>query len=233
MSDKKPNLLLLHGALGSADAFKGLSNLLGEKFNVHALTFSGYGNQPPKGSGFSIQQFTNDVLIYLENNQIEKTHIFGYSMGGYVALNLSTQMPERIGKIFTLGTKFQWTLDYAMRETKRLDPEKIREKVPDFAAELRNRHTAFGWENVLAQTAQMMKGLGNKNILTEEALKTIPGPACIGLGDRDNTVEIEEAAGVYRLLQSGSLMIFPSTPHPLERVNKGLLTQALTSYLGK
>jgi esterase/lipase len=204
---EKPNLLLLHGALGTADSFKGLLAILNNNFNVSTLTFSGHGGQP-FNKNFSISLFTEEVLSFLNKNNIESTHIFGYSMGGYVALRLAVLFPERAGKIFTLGTKFQWTNGYAERETKKLNPEKIKEKVPAFAEELSRRHTSFGWENVLSQTSEMMKDLGNNNILTDEVIKNISVPVCVGLGDRDNTVEIEEASNIYGLLPSSSFNDF-------------------------
>ena len=47
---------------------------------------------------------------------ITRADIFGYSMGGYVALHAARRHPERIGSIMTLGTKFAWDTPTAEKE---------------------------------------------------------------------------------------------------------------------
>lgn len=80
------NLLLLHGAIGSSEQLLPLRDALGSQHTIYTPDFSGHGSEPIKGSAFSIELFAQDTLAFLDQNNIEKTDIFGYSMGGYVAL---------------------------------------------------------------------------------------------------------------------------------------------------
>lgn len=130
------NFLLLHGALGNKNQFLALEQFLQPHFKVYALNFSGHGGSVFDGE-FSMDTFEKDVLRFMKNNSIEKTHIFGYSMGGYVALKLTLDFPEKIQKIMTLGTKINWNPEAAAKEIKMLDPKKIAEKVPAFAENLK------------------------------------------------------------------------------------------------
>jgi pimeloyl-ACP methyl ester carboxylesterase len=154
-------------------------------------------------------------------------------MGGYVALCLALAHPERVDRIATLGTKFRWDPAIAAREAARLDPAIIRAKVPRFADALAARHEgAGGWEAVLARTADFLRELGEHPMLTDTTLSRIPHPVRVIVGDRDNTVSVDESGNVATQLASGTLAVLEDTPHPLEQVPVDILSQALQDFFG-
>ncbi|MBC5775704.1 alpha/beta hydrolase [Pontibacter sp. KCTC 32443] len=212
------NLLLLHGALGAASTLAPLKKALAGEYNVYTLDFSGHGGLELPEQGYSIALFAQNVLEYMQEHQLEHVHIFGYSMGGYVALYLAQQHPDRVKSIFTLATKFAWSEETAAKEVKLLNPEKIKEKVPKFATILAERHTPQNWEQVMYKTADMMQQLGKQPSLTPEVLSYIQQPVQVAVGDRDNMVTLEETIQAYRNLPNASLLILPATHHPLETI---------------
>lgn len=219
-------LLLLHGAIGAKEQFGALEKALENTYDIHTLNFSGHGGAPMQPD-FSIARFADEVLQFLNANQIGKIDIFGYSMGGYVALYLAKNHPERIGKIFTLATKFHWTPEIAQRETKMLDAGKIAEKIPAFAAQLEKRHAPNDWKRVMKQTADMMIQLGDNNPLLPEDYASIANPVRIAIGDKDQMVTLEETVAVYRQLPDATFTVLPDTQHPIEKV----ATERLASEL--
>jgi pimeloyl-ACP methyl ester carboxylesterase len=223
------HLLLLHGALGAADQLQPLKAALSNNYHVHTLSFKGHGGMDDIAT-FSIQAFAEQVLHYLDQHAIDKVNIFGYSMGGYVALYLAHQHPERIQKIFTLATKFLWTPAVAQQEIKMLDAEKIAEKLPAFAQTLEKRHAPLDWKKLLKKTADMMIGLGDHTPLTDAVLEQLELPVLVGIGDKDNMVTLEETIQVYRKLKNANLLVLPKTQHPIEKVNLEKLADAISSY---
>jgi pimeloyl-ACP methyl ester carboxylesterase len=231
---EKTNLLLLHGALGNKEQFTDLGQALEHHFNVHSFDFSGHGAMALKeGESYSMPVFAQNILDYMDSNAIAKADVFGYSMGGYAALYLCTIAPERLNKIYTLGTKICWTAEYAAKETRKLDADIILQKVPAFAAELENRHKAHDWKEVLMHTRQMMEYLGENNHLTEELLKSITHTVRLAQGDRDNTLAIEETLQAYRALPNASFEIYPSTHHPFEKVSIDRLVFAIYEFFAE
>ena len=212
------NLLLLHGALGSAATLVPIQQALQAKYSISTLNFSGHGGQAVPQEPYSMQLFAKDILRFLDEKGIGKTHIFGYSMGGYAALYFALQHPERVGSIFTLATKFNWSPETAEKESKMLNPHKIEEKVPHFAQALATRHAPQDWKQVMHKTAEMMQHLGNAPVLTPDTLRQLQTSVRLGIGDRDNMVTIEETLWAYRLLPSASMLVLPDTRHPLETV---------------
>ncbi len=225
-------LLLLHGATGSSKQFQQLAALLNNVFEVHTLDFSGHGGKPLTAEPFSIGLFANDVLYWMHKKKIATIDIFGYSMGGYVALYLAKHYPKNVGKVFTLATKFNWHPEGATREAAMLIPEKIAEKVPAFAKALQQKH-GENWKTVLQKTAEMMINLGNSPALPLTALMDIQQAVQISVGDKDNMVTLEETIAAYRQLKNSQLLVLPQTQHPFEKVNTKRIAEEIKSYFSE
>lgn len=226
----KPNLILLHGALGTKAQFKSLKEQLSDHFEVHDLDFEGHGSNHSSNE-FSMELFAQNVIQYLTELNIEQTHIFGYSMGGYVGLTVAKSTPERIGKIITLGTKFNWTKEIAEQEIKMLNPDKIEEKVPAFAQSLQAIHTHNDWKEMMRKTADMMLGLGMGKRLSSEDLEKIATEVLIGIGDKDRMVSIEESKESANILPNGYLKIIEGFPHPIEKVDTEILKSIIIDFI--
>lgn len=226
------HLLLLHGALGAAATLQPLRNLLEPHYHLHTLNFSGHGGEPLPQEPFRIELFAEEVLRYLDQHHLPQVNVFGYSMGGYVALYLALHHPARVGRIFTLATKFDWSPETAAKETKMLQPDKVAEKVPQFAATLASRHAPQDWQEVMRRTANMMQHLGEQPLLTTDTLPRIATPVRVSVGDRDHMVSIAETAWAYRLLANASLLVLPDTRHPLELTDPNRLLQEIRQFFG-
>lgn len=224
------DVILLHGALGAGTQLEPLRHLLhASGRNVHAIDFSGHHGKPFSENGFGIDVFANDVLAYLNEQKIHSADIFGYSMGGYVALWLAHLHPERVGRIVTLGTKFDWNIASAEKEIQKMNPEKIIEKVPAFARILQSRHQPVDWRELMRRTAEMMRSLGARPLLTEDILSMTMTPTLVCLGDRDDMADQEYSRKVAQLLPQGKFISFENTTHPIESLDPRLFMEAWTA----
>lgn len=212
------HILLLHGAIGAASQLQPLQSMLENDFKTHTLNFNGHGANA-FGNAFSIEQFATEVADYIQDNGLESIHIFGYSMGGYVAMYLATKYPDLVKSICTLATKFYWDEAVAEKEIKMLDVDKIEEKIPAFAKQLELRHAPNNWKDVLGKTKEMLIAMGNNNPLKEADYSTITNPVLVMLGDRDKMVLLEETVNVHKALPNAQMAVLPGTPHPLEQVD--------------
>lgn len=227
---KLDKIILLHGALGSKEQLQGLINLLENNYKVYTFNFSGHGGRPCE-EAFTIELFSDNIQQFLKENEIEKCHLFGYSMGGYVALSFAKKYPEKIGRIIILATKFNWTPETATKEVKMLNPIIIEEKVPKFAAMLKARHAPADWKMVLNKTADMMIGLGNGNALTENDLNQLENEIVISVGDADKMVSIDESSWAVEKLPNGKLLILEGVEHPIEKVDKHKLSEMIVNFI--
>ena len=210
-------LVLLHGALGAAAQLAPLLDRLAVDAPVLAPDLPGHGGRSAEDGPFSMQGFADDLRARLADAGFAHAAVFGYSMGGYVALHLAAVAPDVVRAVGTLGTKLAWTPAAAALETRQLDAATIRAKVPRFAALLADRHGEARWEGLLARTATLLRDLGDDPPVTPASLAAIACPVRLGVGDRDATVTLDETRDAVAALAHGELEVLPGTGHPFER----------------
>ncbi len=223
------NIILLHGAIGAADQLEPLTALLKTTCHVFTFSFSGHG-KTPFHTNFGIEQFASELKKFIEDNELIQPSVFGYSMGGYVALYLEHIHPGLMKHIITLGSKFEWSPEIAQKEVKMLDAKTIAEKVPKFADELRTRHGG-DWEGLLQKTAGMMLSLGTQPLLNDEALNAIHTKVLIGLADHDTMVTLHETVAVFKKLNNAGMYMLPASKHPIGTVNTPLLANIIEDFI--
>ena len=161
-----------------------------------------------------VDRFTEEVFEFMGKSGLSRSSFFGYSMGGYVALNLAVKHPDRVERIFTIATKFEWTSETAGKETHNLNPERIKAKIPRFAEVLQERHKPNPWDEVVLKTATMIQGLGTVPTLSIKDNQQIEHPILICVGEEDVMVSIKESEMVVGHLSNGQLRIFPGYQLP-------------------
>lgn len=223
------DLVLLHGALGHPDQFNSLAESLKKEFNVHTLLFSGHGLQE-KSEAFKVPDLVEQLNDLILNKGLNQPLVFGYSLGGYVALCHAIKYPNRISSILTLATKFKWSEEIAQQEIQYLNPSIIEEKVPKYAQQLATIHGTENWKDLLFHTAEMMVDIGRSLFLNEQSLSTIEIPVQVMVGDQDKMVSIEETQWAFKHLKERSMVVLPKTIHPFEKVELPLLQYLMLHY---
>ncbi len=92
------DVISLHGLFGSQENLGMISRGLAESFRVHGLDLRNHGRSP-HGEAMNYQAMAEDVLEYMDDNQLEKVHLVGHSMGGKVAMTIALMAPERVTKL--------------------------------------------------------------------------------------------------------------------------------------
>ncbi len=232
LSGSKPHLLLLHGALGSSAQMNQLQVAVQDDFKIHLLNFSGHGGRDIPESGYSLDIFEQDIDNYLKSNSIPNAYIFGYSMGGYVALSYARKNPHQVNSVFTLATKFNWAPESAAKEAAMLDPVVMRQKIPQYTENLRKLHYPADWKKIVSETATFMINLGN-HPMTENDFNSVSCPVICTVGDRDKMVSPEETERVAQWIPEGRSCILADTPHPLEACDLQILRKMLIEFFKK
>ena len=223
-------ILLLHGALGSSADLEPLKKFLEKDFKVHSLDFPGHGGKEMPSS-FSIPFFARYVEDYCRLHSLSGIPVFGYSMGGYVAIYLANQAPHLFTHIITLGTVLYWDESLAAGEAAKLIPSIVEEKLPRFASSLQQMHHPNNWKEVMKNTAEMLQELGKQNLIGKDVLSQLNIPVLLMLGDRDKMVSREKTLEVFGLLEKSQLAILPGTPHPITSCNTLMLEMMIRNFL--
>ena len=80
-------LLLLHGNGEDHNYFEHQVAYFSKLFRVVAVDTRGHGQSPRGTAPFTIGQFADDLLYFMDMHGIEKAHLLGFSDGGNIALD--------------------------------------------------------------------------------------------------------------------------------------------------
>lgn len=96
-------LLLLHGNGEECGYFEHQMGPFARHFRVIAVDTRGHGLSPRGTAPFTIRQFADDLLAFMDRLSIAKAHILGFSDGGNIALVFALAHPERVERLVLNG----------------------------------------------------------------------------------------------------------------------------------
>lgn len=131
-NDKVP-LILLHGGGGHAEAFSRsivpLSNVawtIAPDFIWHGMSSTPeYWPDDPNAERHWLNQFTHQVLELMDHLEIERAVIEGESLGGWIAMDMGINHPDRV-KGLVLNTTWGMALDPERVEEGGADLDELR-----------------------------------------------------------------------------------------------------------
>lgn len=96
-------LILLHGNGENCDYFQGQTDEFARFFHVYAIDTRGHGKTPRGNAPFTIRQFADDLLDFMDAHQIGKAHLLGFSDGGNIAMIFAMKHPDRVNRLILNG----------------------------------------------------------------------------------------------------------------------------------
>ena len=95
-----PPVILVHGLAVNADINwrrNGVIDALKDAYTVIALDNRGHGlSEKPAAPDAYGRHLVSDVVHLMDHLKLDKAHVIGYSMGGFITLKLLTEYPERL-----------------------------------------------------------------------------------------------------------------------------------------
>ena len=227
-----PPLVLLHGAtsLGAED-FAAQLPKLSQAFLVHLPDARGHGRTRwDAAEGFRYDWLVDDLEGFVDGLGLDSFHLLGFSMGAMTALQLASRSPGRVRTLVVVGIT-------PLREPRAsvgrrlMDPARILEREPDFAALLSRRHDVGqgvgAWQRLLPAIAA---DISVQPLLSPAEIHRIDCPAMVVCGDRDPFVPPEHAAGLARQLPHGRLFVVPDCGHEVTARRPGLFNEAIGGF---
>ena len=92
----KENLVLLHGFMESSEIWKFLEPHLSDQFKIIKIDLPGHGKSPNYREINTMEMMAKEVDKVISDLNLEKIHLLGHSMGGYVSLAFAELFPEKV-----------------------------------------------------------------------------------------------------------------------------------------
>ncbi len=94
-----PPLVLLHGTGGHAESWIRNVLPLAAHFHVYAIDMVGHGFSDKPDLAYTPRDYAAHVRAFLDAVGVARAHVTGESLGGWVALWLALEHPERIDRL--------------------------------------------------------------------------------------------------------------------------------------
>lgn len=102
-------LILLHGNGEDHTYFDHQIEVFAQHYHVYALDTRGHGQTPRGTRPFTIRQFADDLLAFMDARHIERAHLLGFSDGGNIAMIFALRYPERVDRLILNGANLDTT----------------------------------------------------------------------------------------------------------------------------
>jgi pimeloyl-ACP methyl ester carboxylesterase len=233
-------LLLLHGGLFNIDLqFGDVLPALAQTRQVLAADFQGHGRTGDIDRPLTCADLASDVVALLQHLQVPQVDVFGFSVGGGVALHLAIKHPELIRKLIASSVSFHPDGDrpenrQAVGELK-VDMIAGTPMEQDYLAKSPNPDKL---QDLLDKLATFDTGFTG---WSDAEIQGIPAPTLITVGDCD-AVTLKHAVRFLRLrggdvngdfvgVPASQLAVFPGTTHFFGLSRTALVLDVVTTFL--
>ena len=209
-------LILLHGNGEDCTYFEHQIEPFAQYFRVIAIDTRGHGQTPRGDAPFTIRQFAEDLLVFMNQRGIAKAHILGFSDGGNIAMVFALAHPERVEKLILNGAN--------------LDASGVKRAV-QIPIEIGYRiATLFAKRSPKARLNAEMLGLmvNDPNVKPEE-LTLIQCPTLVLAGD-DDMIKDEHTRLIARSIPNAEISIIPGT-HFIANKNPEVFNETVLRFL--
>ena len=112
------DLILLHGFMESLIIWEELEPLLSKKFRIVKIDLPGHGKSAVEGETHTMEMMAEKIKEVSNKLQLEKFHLLGHSMGGYISLAFAERYPVLL-KSLTLFFSSYFPDDEEKKEQRR------------------------------------------------------------------------------------------------------------------
>ncbi|MFH1775934.1 MAG: alpha/beta hydrolase [Chloroflexota bacterium] len=101
-----PSVVLCHGYMGSHQDWRFQLPVLAKQYRAVTLDLRGHGSSdaPPSPRAYSIPIFAGDIYVLLQYLGINKCHLVGHSIGGFISLKFALDYPHLVSSLVIVDT---------------------------------------------------------------------------------------------------------------------------------
>jgi pimeloyl-ACP methyl ester carboxylesterase len=226
-----PPLVLVMGyRLNSAAWPAAFVETLARQFTVITPDNRGTGLSDKPVHGYAIANMARDIHGLLEELEIPRVHMLGYSMGGGIAQEFVRQFPERVHSLMLCATMCggaratyaKPSVTRVMREIDGMSPERIARRISQvtYAPAYLERHRALAEDQTRREIAfptplhaADLQFQAFAEFDGSTALAEIACPTLVLTGDLDELIPPQNSAMIASIIPNARLVVVPGGGH--------------------
>jgi len=250
-------VIMLHGIGGHAEAFARNVVPLGKHFDARAIDYYGHGLTGMGSLPHSKEAYVKHLIDFMDAAGIERAHLIGESLGGWIAMWTAIDHPGRVGKIiYTVGAHLSVPIDEATQskteagiaELKRLSIQFVQQPSKEHV------HARLKWlfhkperditpELIELRWALYQRSLGKPTAaavienteyaLTPEVLRRVPAPVLFLWTDHNPSQQVATAQKAMTYVPDAEWVLIEDSGHWPQWEHPETFNQIVTEYLRK
>ena len=241
----KPTVILLHGLGGNAENWQFNIMALSANYRVIAPDQIGFGKSDKPLLKYRLGTFVDFLDKFMAELKIEKAHLVGNSMGGWVAGLMAIKYPSRVEKIIladaaglappTIDFDRIYQLNNSTRDEIRANLKLI------FANPLFANNEALVDQFMTARVTtgdgytinSIIESIKRKEDFLDTRLGEIKKPTLIVWGKQDGLLPVADATTFNKGIAASELVIFDPCGHVPQVEKASDFNAAVLKFLGK
>jgi len=229
------DVVFLHGTSGHLEAFsRNIVPHVEAGYRCHAIDMLGHGFTGKPDYRYEIPRYVEHLVAYLDALGIERAHLAGESLGGWVAGWLASEHPERVASLQLIaagGTKANpaimeriktSTTEAVMKDDVALTRKRLELLMFDPAKDVSDelvqvRHAIYHHPEFVANLHNLLclqeMEIRQRNLITAERLGRIACPTLVVWGHDNPFGDVPEAAAMHEAIPGSQLVLYPQCGH--------------------
>jgi pimeloyl-ACP methyl ester carboxylesterase len=233
-------LVVLHGSYMNIETMGAIIPKLAETHKVYALELQGHGRTTDIDRPITYPNLADDVAAFMDAVGLEKTDVFGYSLGAVAALQLTIRHPEKVDRLIFVSGAYDFEgWQPAFRE---FIPKMTVEMFLEMPLLVDSYKKLASDPDGFPALAEKLIQIEKEPMAWEEDVNAIKAPVLIIAGDSDATT-LEHTVSMFRLLGGGvmgdmgkplpasRLAVLPATSHTAVITQVDLLVAFIEPFL--
>lgn len=220
-----PPVLLLHGwgKECTHELMMPVARRIQELRTCYVLDFPGFGQSSEPTEAWSVTEYTNAIVEFMDATGIKKADLVAHSFGGRVGLLLAATQPKRVNRVVITGgagliprrgIKYYWRvglhkLGKRLRAVAWIN-RALKAAGVDLDARAQNAGSA-DYREASAQMRQVFVRVVNQNL--RPCLARIQAPTLLIWGDRDDATPLYMGQIMEREIADAGLVVFEGGGH--------------------
>jgi 2-hydroxy-6-oxonona-2,4-dienedioate hydrolase len=226
-------VILMHGVGGHLEAYARNITALADRFHVVAFDFPGHGFTSHADADIEIPDYVDHLLALMEELEIERAHLNGESLGGWVAMKFAVAHPHRVARMVLNTPGGNLSLPEVRDRIRSLsqgaadDPseERIRARLewlmarPDTVSQelvdiRRTIYSRVGFSESMRHIMCLQDGdIRQRNMITDDELDAIDAPTLVVWTSDDPSGPAATGLHISERLQHGRFELIDDAGH--------------------
>ena len=221
-------IILLHGFPFDKSMWAKQLDFFATTNRVIAIDIRGFGKSTDESTPLSIDLFSDDLMLFMNQMKISKAIICGLSMGGFIALNAQARFPDRFEAIILCDTQcIADTIEVKLNRYKTIDEIALNGTLnfnEAFIKKVFCKNSFTNKQEIVTQLRSVVMANPEQIIINglkalaerSETCSTLPEiniPTLIICGREDEVTPLEQSEFLHTSIKASALHIIDDAGH--------------------